>query len=98
MKSRMPTRLNNREGRVGRGSNRQKHPSRSAGGVGTARRKGVSGNRRRPVLNEGSGLNGVFRAWFGRESDRVVILLRPGNAGGAKDPDFWSAFDEDEDG
>ena len=34
----------------------------------------------------------------GRESDRVVRALRPGNAGGAKDPDLWRAFDEDEDG
>jgi hypothetical protein len=24
-----------------------------------------------------------------RESDRVVVLLKPGNAGGGKDPDFW---------
>src|SRR5437870_12245289 len=94
----MPTRLNNGEGRVGRGSNRQMHLSRSAGVMGTARWKGVSGNRGRPVLSEGSGLNGAFRRRFGRESDRVVVLQRPGNAGGGKGPDFWCAFDEDEDG
>ena len=49
MKTRMPTRLNNGEGRVGRGSNRQTHPFRSAGVMGTARWKGDAGNRGRPV-------------------------------------------------
>jgi hypothetical protein len=31
-----------------------------------------------------------------RESDRVIVPLRPGNAGGGKDPDFWCAFDDGE--
>jgi len=31
-----------------------------------------------------------------RDSDRVIVLLRPGNAGGGKGPDFWCAFDDDE--
>jgi hypothetical protein len=31
-----------------------------------------------------------------RESDRVVGALRLGNAGGAKDPDFWHACEEGE--
>src|ERR671910_2488030 len=56
----MPTRLRNGEGRVGRGSHRQRHP-------------------------------------FGRGSDRVIVPLRPGNAGGGKGPDFWCAFDGGED-
>ena len=30
-------------------------------------------------------------------SDRVAVPLRPGNAGGGKDPDFWCAFDQAED-
>ena len=29
-----------------------------------------------------------------RKSDRVIVPLRPGNAGGGKDPDFWYAFEE----
>jgi hypothetical protein len=33
---------------------------------------------------------------FGRESDRVIVSLNPGNAGGEKGPDFWYAFDEGE--
>src|SRR5215472_16507845 len=31
-----------------------------------------------------------------RESDRVIGALRLGNAGGAKDPDFWRAFEDGE--
>ena len=32
-----------------------------------------------------------------RESDGVVVLMKPGNAGGGKGPDFWCACDEAED-
>ena len=45
---------------------------------------------------EGSGLNVAFRRRPWRESDRVVGALRLGNAGGAKDPDFWCAFEDGE--
>src|ERR1035437_3115556 len=34
------------------------------------------------------------RPW--RESDRVVGALKLGNAGGAKGPDFWCAFEDGE--
>ena len=34
----------------------------------------------------------------GRESDRVMVPQKPGNAGGGKDPDFWCAFEGAEDG
>ena len=33
----------------------------------------------------------------GRESDRAIVPLRPGNAGGGKGPDFWHAFEGAED-
>jgi hypothetical protein len=46
---------------------------------------------------EGSGLNVAFRRRPERESDRVIVLMKPGNAGGGKDPDFWSADEEGED-
>ena len=82
---------------MGRGSNRQTHPFRSTGVVGTACRKGDPGNRGRPVAGEGSGLNVVAGRRLRRESDRVVVPLRPGNAGGGKDPDFWCAFEGAED-
>ena len=72
-------------------------PVWSTGVLGTARWKGGAGNRRRPAGHEGSGLNGVFGRRCRRESDRVIVMLRPGNAGGGKDPDFWCAFEEAED-
>ena len=72
------------------------HPFRSAGILDTARSKGDTGHRGRPVAGEGSGLNVACRRWLERESDRVIRPLRPGNAGGAKDPDFWRAFEDGE--
>src|SRR5918994_7549055 len=92
----MPTRLRNGEGRVGRGSNRQMHPFRSAEVGGTARRTGDARNWGDP-LGRGERPQRRDRRRFGRESDRVVVPLRPGNAGGGKDPDFWCAFDGGED-
>src|SRR3954453_2551019 len=73
------------------------HPSRSAGVVGTARRKGDPGNGgdpsgRRSRLQRRS----WRRTW--RESDRGIVLLNPGNSGGGKAPDFWCAFDDGEEG
>ena len=82
---------------MGRGSNRQTYPSRSIGVVGTACRKGEPGNWGRPVMGEGSGLNGVAGRRYCRVSDRVIVPLKPGNSGGGKDPDFWYAFEEAED-
>ena len=82
---------------MGWGSNRQTHPFRSIGVLGTACSKGEPGNWGRPVLGEGCGLNGAVRRRSARESDRVVVLMKPGNSGGGKDPDFWSADEEGED-
>jgi hypothetical protein len=82
---------------VGWGSNRQMHPFWSIGVVGAACRKGEPGNRGRPIMGEGRGLNVVFRRRSGWVSDRVTVPLRPGNAGGGKDPDFWCAFNQAED-
>ncbi len=61
--------------------------------MGTARWKGDAGNRGRPVVGEGSSLDVAKRDGPRRESDRVVVLLKPGNTGGGKDPDFWCAFE-----
>src|ERR1700751_3992452 len=69
---RNPTRLHFGEGRANGESNRQTHPLRSAGVLGTARCKGDTGYQGRPGLGEGSGLNVAFRRRLGRESDRVV--------------------------
>src|SRR6478736_8732566 len=67
---RMPTLLPFGEGSNERGKQSTRAPARSAGVVGTARRKGGSGNRGRLVLGEGSVLKrcGRQRPW--RESDR----------------------------
>ena len=46
------------------------------------------------MLGEGSGLNGAVGHRLERESDWVVVLMKLGNAGGGKDPDFWCAFEE----
>ena len=40
----------------------------------------------------------AFRRWPGRELDRVVRPVRPGNSGGGKGPDFWCAFEASEEG
>jgi hypothetical protein len=72
------------------------HLDRSAGVVGTARRDRETRKRGRPVLDEGSGLNGAARYRSARDSDRVVVPLKPGNAGGGKRPDFWYVFEVDE--
>ena len=56
MTMRMPTLLPFGEGRVS-GEAIDTPPARSVGVVGTARRKGGSGNRGRPIKGEGSGLN-----------------------------------------
>ena len=45
---------------------------------------------------EGSGLNVASRRRPCRESDRVVRAWRPGNAGGAKGPDFRCASEDGE--
>ena len=50
------------------------------------------------MRHEGSGLDAAFGRRCQRESDRVVVPLRPGNAGGGKGPDFWRAFEDGEDG
>jgi hypothetical protein len=54
----------------------------------------VSGGR--PVRGEGSGLNDAKWHRSARESDRVMVPLKPGNAGGGKDPDFWCVFEANE--
>ena len=48
-------------------------------------------------MGEGSGLNVAARRRHRWVSDRVIGLMRPGNAGGGKDPDFWCAFEVGED-
>ena len=44
-------------------------------------------------MGEGSGLNVVTDDGLGGSRTGSVVLLKPGNAGGGKDPDFWCAFE-----
>jgi len=48
-------------------------------------------------MGEGSGLDAVAGRRLWRVSDRVIVLLKPGNAGRGKDPGFWCAFEGAED-
>ena len=91
-----PTRPKRGEGSTVWGSSRQMHLDRSTGVVGTARRDRGSRKRGRSTCDEGSDLNGAVRRRSVWKSDRVVGPLKPGNAGGGKDPDFWCVFEADE--
>src|SRR6476646_7289048 len=64
-----PTRPEFGEGSTIWGSSRQTHLDRSTGVMGTARRDRGSRKRGRPVLSEGSGLNGAVGHRLERESD-----------------------------
>jgi len=84
VQSRMPTRRDRgRQHEWGRRSTEA--PVRSAGVVGTARRKGDAGN-------VGDPLEAAYRPRW--ESERVIVPMKPGNAGGGKDPCFRRAFEE----
>src|SRR5215475_12010988 len=71
-------------------------PTRSAGVVGTARRKG--GSQLQGETRRGRGWRPQHRnrRWSRRESDGAIGALMPSNAGGAKGPDFWCAFEDGE--
>ena len=47
--------------------------------------------------SEGSVLNADLGRRLRWESDGDIVLMKPGNSGGGKDPDFWSAFEDGED-
>ena len=98
MKSRMPTLLAYGEGRAGWGSNRQKHPFRSAGVVGTARWKGDAGNRGRPDPGDGRTVSGILgvsvRLGVGEGHRTVEADVMPAEE---RTLTSWRAFDEDED-
>src|SRR3954452_2502657 len=93
---RMPTRLGNGEGRVSGeaidAGTRLDPPGYGARHAGRVMR--VSGGR--PV-STGAGNTTSHRRRVGRESERAIRPLRPGNAGGGKGPHFWCALDGAED-
>ena len=99
-----PTRPEIGEGSTVLGSSRQMHLGRSTGVMDIARRDSQPGNWGRPADGEGSDLNGAAKSLPlrrrgcrpVRESDRVVVPSKPGNAGGGKGPDFWCVFEANE--
>ncbi len=57
--------------------------------VGTREAPTVRGRGSQPELREEqAGPSGV--------ADRFVVLMRPGNAGGGKEPDFWRVTGRDQ--
>jgi hypothetical protein len=79
-----------------RGSNRPENPSFPAGVVGAACTEGLRGNVRDPqrrrvaTANRGGGNVVLGSSW---ESEGLAVPLKPGNAGGGKEPWFWRASD-----
>src|SRR5258708_7600431 len=63
-------------------------PARSAGVVGTARRKGDSGNRGRAVTGEGSGLNLATGDGHGGRRTGAYDRRSRGTPGGGRGPTF----------
>ena len=91
VKMRMPTRRGDGEGCMdGEAIDMGTRSIRRGKGHGTRAR--WCRQRGRPVLDEGNGLDAAGGWRSGRESDRVIVPLKPGNAGGGKDPDFWYAW------
>ena len=57
--------------------------------VGTREAPAVRGRGSQPELREEqAGLSGV--------ADRLVLLMKPGNAGRGKEPDFWPVTGRDQ--
>ena len=92
MKSWMPTRLNYGEGHADR-EETDKHLFRSAGVVSMACQEGDLGNWGRPGTDGGSHLQRRLQGRRSvRETERVLVPRKPGNAGGGKGPYFWCAW------
>ena len=88
---RMPTRRD-RGRQYGWGRRSTEAPIRSAGVVGMARRKGDAGNVGDPLGWSFGSIDAAMRTRW--ESERVIVLLKPCNAGGGKDPCFRRAFED----
>src|ERR1700676_2638701 len=90
---RMPTLRSFGEGRTcGKQSTRA--TTRSAGKWARHVGRVVRSYRGRPVADEGSGLS--IASGGGHGGGGGIGALKAGNAGGAKGPDFWRAFEDGE--
>ena len=66
-------------------------------GSGDGTRERYLGQRGRPGLAGGRVSKRQVSWRLGRESERVIVPEKPGNAGGGKDPRFWNASEGAED-
>ena len=64
--------------------------------MGTACQEGILGNVGGPSRVRGRDPQQYDVYWSGRESERVILPVMLGNAGGGKGPCFWRAFEGDE--
>ena len=67
-------------------------------GNGDGTQERYLGQRGRPGLAGGSVPKRRMSWRPDRESERVIVPWKPGNAGGGKDPHFWNASEEAEEG
>jgi hypothetical protein len=91
VKLRTPTRLNNGEGRRAPGKQPPIAPGAVRRGNGSGMRGRVHVQRGRPGRERGRHPRRPFGGRSDRESEGLVVPMKPGNAGGGKGPCFWDA-------
>jgi hypothetical protein len=90
VKSWTPTRPNIGEGRCSTGKSPTRAPVVVHRGMGNGTHGRFSGQRGKPTADErlrrSTRPSGWWLAWV---SERLIVPLKPGNAGGGKEPRFW---------
>ena len=90
VKSWTPTRPNIGEGRRARGKRPTNAPVVVHRGMGNGTHGRFSGQRGKPTADERLRRSTRPRGWWSAwVSERLTVLLKPGNAGGGKEPRFW---------
>ncbi|RLC55505.1 MAG: hypothetical protein DRI30_07470 [Chloroflexi bacterium] len=97
VKSWTPTRLNDGEGRGALGKQPSGAPDAVHRGSGSGMWTRMCAQRGRSDRVRGRSPQRLARGRRDRKSEGLVVPLRPGNAGGGKEPCFWDAFDRVED-
>lgn len=95
VKSWTPTRPNIGEGRCAMGKQPTQAPVVVHRGMGNGTHGRFSGQRGKPPADERSRRStrpvGWWSAWV---AERLIVLWKPGNAGGGKEPRFWVCLKE----
>ena len=85
-----PTRPNIGEGRRATGKVLTSAPVAVHRGMGNGTRERFSGQRGKPIASERSRRSTRSSgSWLAGASERRIVPLKPGNAGGGKAPRFW---------